>query len=303
MDEKRFLEEKDLIKFNFIVDNGEKKYQNTEMVELILGDNNFINGIDDKLIGKEVEGPDFSFPFQMPKNSNFFPGENVIFNLELIEWKKPNTDDNLFEEIEHDDEELEESSKQKRRNTKEFNKKEKNKCKNHKEQINTLELENKKQKSLFDEKQKTFLLKINELESKAKDKIDEHLKHEKEKMNKEIENIKKYSTQKLAEELIDPIINMEKAISFASTKGSDEVMAYSKGFVLLIKQIFSVLEDNGLVEINPKKGSEFNPELHHIFEFSLDTDLDNNLIVETKTKGFSLHGRVIKPASVIVSKK
>lgn len=283
MKKDKILEINDFIRFDFIVDNGSEKIKNTETIETILGTNSIINGFDEKLIGKELDkNNEISFGFKLPENHSFFPGENVIFTLIILEHRKGSINHKVSITPEP-----------------------KIKDKEHKlkKNIKKLEEEIYLLKAELKNNEKKFLLKIKELEHKSQTKILEFQELELKKTKDEIENVKKYATQKFVEQLIDPIINMEKAINFSNEKASAEVQAYSKGFTLLITQIFSALKENGVSEIAPKVGDAFDPKFHHVIEFVEDKEKKENTIITLVSKGFLLNDRVIKPALVNIIKK
>lgn len=84
-----------------------------------------------------------------------------------------------------------------------------------------------------------------------------------------------------------------------------------KGVAQIKNQLAKVLADNGLEEIVPQVGEEFNPELHEAVENAdnLSINPDNfdhqnkkeaeNKIIKTLSDGYKLHGRVIVPARVV----
>lgn len=73
-----------------------------------------------------------------------------------------------------------------------------------------------------------------------------------------------------------------------------------KGVAQIKNQLAKVLADNGLEEIIPTVGEEFNPELHEAIENGDEKKENNNKIVKVFNDGYKLHGRVIVPARVVV---
>ncbi|MGL4342966.1 MAG: nucleotide exchange factor GrpE [Metamycoplasmataceae bacterium] len=269
---KDIIEIDDYLEFNFVVEFNGQKMQNAELVKIFVGGNEFFENFDDAIINKEInKNKKVNFEFRLPSNADYFPGEIVNFEMDILKHKKAKKD--TTKEIKIINKLNEELAK-----------------------------ENKVLKDKINEMEKLFLEKAKELEIKSQAKIDNIKLLEREKTQSEIDNIKKYSLQKIIEDIISPLNNLENAISFGVNKGSQEIMAYAKGFSLLVSQIFSILENYGVKEIVPKINEEFNPKLHHIIEINSDKNIKSNHIIEIKDKGFILNDRVIKPALVIVSK-
>jgi molecular chaperone GrpE len=50
-------------------------------------------------------------------------------------------------------------------------------------------------------------------------------------------------------------------------------------------------------------GEPFNPQLHQAVTILENSDVEPNTVIEVMQKGYTLHGRVIRPAMVVVSKE
>ena len=66
----------------------------------------------------------------------------------------------------------------------------------------------------------------------------------------------------------------------------------------MFKQIF---EKNNIIEINPLS-EKFNPDFHQAVSTIKDASKENDIVSEVVQQGYSLNGRVIKPALVVVIK-
>lgn len=80
------------------------------------------------------------------------------------------------------------------------------------------------------------------------------------------------------------------------------VEAMKEGKALIIRMLNKVLEDHGLVVIDPA-GEPFNPELHEAMTVVPSADHEPNTVIEVLEKGFQLHQRLIRPARVVVSQE
>ena len=63
------------------------------------------------------------------------------------------------------------------------------------------------------------------------------------------------------------------------------------------------MEMQGILPVCPDIGITFDPQLHEAVSTQTKADLAPNAIVEVVRVGYTLHGRVLRAASVVVSKK
>lgn len=159
--------------------------------------------------------------------------------------------------------------------------------------ISNINLESENQKNLTD-----FQQQAKSFQSKAQEQINAKNKEMISKLDKDKAEFKKYGSQKLLEAIIEPILNIEQAVE--AGKKQEAVSAYVMGFEMLLNQLYSELKDFGVSTIEAKSGDIFNPELH--FAMRVEEGGEANTIKELKKKGFKLHDRVIKPATIIVFK-
>ena len=50
-------------------------------------------------------------------------------------------------------------------------------------------------------------------------------------------------------------------------------------------------------------GEPFDPQLHQAMTIIENAEVEPNTVIEVMQKGYTLHGRVIRPAMVVVSKE
>jgi molecular chaperone GrpE len=68
-----------------------------------------------------------------------------------------------------------------------------------------------------------------------------------------------------------------------------------------MKQFEGVMEKFNIVAVDPK-GDVFDPNLHQAMSMQPCPDQENNTISMVMQKGYTLHGRLIRPAMVMVCK-
>lgn len=116
----------------------------------------------------------------------------------------------------------------------------------------------------------------------------------------EIDKAKKFALEKFAGELLPVMDNMERAIELAD-KENEALKPMLEGVELTLKTMKSTVEKFGLQEVNPE-GQAFNPEFHQAMAMQESADHEPNTVMFVMQKGYSLNGRIVRPAMVMVSK-
>lgn len=109
---------------------------------------------------------------------------------------------------------------------------------------------------------------------------------------KEKQELVKYSNQALIIKLLPVLDMLEKVYKHSQ----------DKGLKLAINEMKVVLQEDGLEEVNPQKGEEFNEELHNAVEV-VDGNQSGKIVSVVKAGWRFKDGRVIRPAGVVVTKK
>ena len=113
---------------------------------------------------------------------------------------------------------------------------------------------------------------------------------------KERQDITKFALEGAASELLQVLDNLERALQFAKPDGDAQLL---EGLKMVANQFKATLEKQGVTEIITEN-KMFTPELHEGMG-SLPSDKPEGTIVQTIQKGYTLHGRLIRPARVMVS--
>lgn len=115
----------------------------------------------------------------------------------------------------------------------------------------------------------------------------------------DVEKAHKFALEKFAKELLNVVDNLERGMS--SLEGIDEsAKALVEGVQLTHKELVSVLNRFG-VEAVGALGEAFNPELHQAISMQPAEGVEPNHISVVLQKGYTLQGRVIRPAMVMVA--
>ncbi len=113
-------------------------------------------------------------------------------------------------------------------------------------------------------------------------------------VERDTDNAKKYALEKFATGLLDVVDNLERAISAA---GEDVENAMLEGVKLTYKSLLTVLEKHHIVVVDPA-GDTFNADLHQAV--GIAPDVAANQIGVVLQKGYTLNGRLLRPAMVMV---
>ncbi|OLV70614.1 nucleotide exchange factor GrpE, partial [Acinetobacter baumannii] len=113
-----------------------------------------------------------------------------------------------------------------------------------------------------------------------------------ERIQRESEKHKETVLEKFAKELLDSVDNLERAIQAAG----DEETPVLEGVKLTLKSLLTTLEKFGVVEADTQNG--FNADLHQAV--GIDPNAKANEIGTVLQKGYTLNGRLLRPAMVMV---
>lgn len=117
-------------------------------------------------------------------------------------------------------------------------------------------------------------------------------------MEKDHQQMVKYRGQGFLESLLPVLDNFYMA--FKVTPTDPTLAAYCKGFEMIYNQMVYALESEGVKEIIPAIGSEFDHNTMQAVDV-VEGEKDD-LIVSVANKGYMYRDRLVRPAMVVVSK-
>lgn len=118
----------------------------------------------------------------------------------------------------------------------------------------------------------------------------------------DIEKAHKYGQEKFSIELLTVMDNLERALAAASDYEDETVKAIYEGVDLTLKSFTDCFNRFHIGSVDPM-GEPFDPQLHQAVTILENSDVEPNTVIEVMQKGYTLHGRVIRPAMVVVSKE
>ncbi|AVM59442.1 nucleotide exchange factor GrpE [Haemophilus sp. oral taxon 036] len=158
------------------------------------------------------------------------------------------------------------------------------------------------------------IARVQELEEQLKTQIEEAANKEQDillRSRAEIENLRrrteqdvekahKFALEKFSKDILNTIDNLERALATPANKEDESVKALFDGVELTLKELVSTVSRFG-VEAVGVVGETFNPDLHQAISMQPAEGFETNQISVVLQKGYTLNGRVIRPAMVMVA--
>ena len=141
---------------------------------------------------------------------------------------------------------------------------------------------------------------IIDLENKVKYSQAELINYRKRK-DEETAGLLKFANKDLILELIPVADNFERAIKLDDTNLNDELSKFLDGFKMIYSHLTEALKKFGVEEI-PTVGTTFDPNVHEALMTKSDPTKANEEVLECLLKGYTLKGKVIRAAKVVVNK-
>ncbi len=118
----------------------------------------------------------------------------------------------------------------------------------------------------------------------------------------EIVNARRFALEGFAGELLNVRDSHGLARTVNLTGGDNLVEQMIEGLELTLKQLDAAFERFSVFEVSPEVGDKLDPESHQAMSLVESTDVAPNHICQVVQKGYRLHGRLLRPAMVIVAK-
>ncbi len=117
----------------------------------------------------------------------------------------------------------------------------------------------------------------------------------------DIEKAHKYGQEKFSIELLAVMDNLERSLEAASNSEDETINAIREGVDLTLKSFAGCFSKFNIEAVDPL-GEPFDPQLHQAMSIQENAEVEPNTVIAVMQKGYTLHGRVIRPAMVMVSK-
>jgi len=119
-------------------------------------------------------------------------------------------------------------------------------------------------------------------------------------VEQDVEKAHKFALEKFANELLPVIDSLERALEVAD-KENPELSAMVEGIDLTLQSLLSAVRKFG-VEVVGEVNVPFNPEIHQAMSMMESDEVAPNHVLMVMQRGYTLNGRLLRPAMVAVSK-
>ena len=115
---------------------------------------------------------------------------------------------------------------------------------------------------------------------------------------REKDELRQFAASSLIEDVIPVLDNL--SLGLAAARQQNDVKAIIDGVMSVLEQFKNTLARHGLKEINPA-GQRFDPHFHECIAHQPSPEIPEENVTQVVRLGYSLNGRLLRPASVIVS--
>ncbi|HOX56430.1 MAG TPA: nucleotide exchange factor GrpE [Candidatus Paceibacterota bacterium] len=112
----------------------------------------------------------------------------------------------------------------------------------------------------------------------------------------------KYANEALLQKLLPVLENFDIALAAAQTAAPEAGQSLYEGVSMINQQFKTVLAEAGLEEVDAL-GKAFDPHLHEAISQKETSEAPEGQVVQQLRKGYRYRGRLLRPASVVVSKQ
>ena len=116
---------------------------------------------------------------------------------------------------------------------------------------------------------------------------------------REKDDLRQFAASRVLEDLIPVLDSLSLGLTAAKAPNAD-IQAVVGGIEMVLTQAKSALAQHGFKEINPV-GQSFDPHLHESLSAQPSKEFAEGVVISVVRIGYSLNGRVLRPASVVIS--
>jgi molecular chaperone GrpE len=116
---------------------------------------------------------------------------------------------------------------------------------------------------------------------------------------REKDELRQFAAGRVLEDLLPVIDNLALGLAAAKAPTAD-LKSLVGGISMVQEQLRTALAGHGLKEINPT-GQPFDPNQHESIALQPSADIAEGSVLQVVRVGYSLNGRLLRPASVVVS--
>lgn len=117
---------------------------------------------------------------------------------------------------------------------------------------------------------------------------------------RDVENARKFALERFTGALLPVVDNLERALA-SMDASNDAARPLLEGVELTHRSFLDVLQKFDVAVVDPA-GEPFNPELHEAMSMIESPGAAPNSVVAVMEKGYTLNGRLVRPAMVVVAR-
>jgi molecular chaperone GrpE len=117
---------------------------------------------------------------------------------------------------------------------------------------------------------------------------------------RDMDDLRKYATESLVADLLSVVDNLERAVQ--SSSEGDTTGSIREGVEMTLKEMFKVFDKKSVKQLNAM-GEVFDPAFHQAIMQEESADHKENTVIREFQKGYTIHGRLLRPAMVVVAKE
>lgn len=121
---------------------------------------------------------------------------------------------------------------------------------------------------------------------------------------RDVDETRQYAVQKFARDVAEAAENIKRGLDSIPARSEGEADIIGKlreGFEGVERSFVALLERNGVVRTDPT-GALFDPNLHQAMAEQESADHPPGTVLQAWTQGWTLNGRLLRPAMVVVAK-
>ena len=116
----------------------------------------------------------------------------------------------------------------------------------------------------------------------------------------DVEKARKFALERFCSELLPVVDNLERTLE-ATAGDNDMLRPIAEGVQLTLKSFQDALKKFNIEVVDPA-GEPFDPQLHQAMTIVENGNVEPNTVIAVMQKGYTLNGRLVRPAMVMVSK-
>lgn len=114
---------------------------------------------------------------------------------------------------------------------------------------------------------------------------------------RDVENAHRFALERFSKQLLAVRDSLEMGLAAADSANVESLL---QGSEATLKILGTTMQQFGIEEVDPA-GEPFDPEFHEAISMQPSDDVEPGSVVTVVQKGYSLNGRLLRPAMVIVA--